>query len=324
MNKEVITDKQQMKNEAIKVFVKRGRSIESIHEVNAVLSDQKGKIIMSAGDPNFTTFIRSSLKPFQAIPFINRGASQQLRNEEKGIAIACGSHCGSIVHAREAFKILWESEVDVSDLQCPIGKDEKSKLTHNCSGKHASFLATCRRMNWSTKNYLDQDHPLQLDIIRNISNILNCPCDELILEKDNCGAPTLNLQLGQMAHLYAHLSMSQNQHSRKIISAMIAYPDLVAGKGFFDTELITKGEGQLISKGGSEGIQCIGKINEGFALAIKVLDGSKRAKHAVAIHLLKQLDWLASKAIKELFVETLIFSPGVELEVSGNLSFYQS
>jgi hypothetical protein len=80
---------------------------------------------------------------------------------------------------------------------------------------------------------------------------------------------------------------------------MTHHPDLIAGKGCFDSELIKRGHNQIISKGGSEGIQCIGLLGEGMGLSIKVEDGSKRAKHAVAIHLLRQLEWITPSAIEE-------------------------
>ena len=48
----------------------------------------------------------------------------------------------------------------------------------------------------------------------------------------------------------------------------------------------------------TEGIQCLCKVNEGIGLALKVEDGSKRAKHAVSVHLLKQLEWISDLKIQ--------------------------
>jgi L-asparaginase len=79
-------------------------------------------------------------------------------------------------------------------------------------------------------------------------------------------------------------------------------------------------EGELVSKTGAEGIQCLGRIGEGMGLAIKVMDGAKRAKHAVAIHLLKQLGWI-SPAIAETLSETYMTLGNFKrLEVVGELS----
>ena len=58
---------------------------------------------MCAGNQNIN-FIRSALKPFQAIPFVSSGAASKINNNSRAIALACGSHSGSKLHAREAFK----------------------------------------------------------------------------------------------------------------------------------------------------------------------------------------------------------------------------
>jgi len=57
---------------------------------------------------------------------------------------------------------------------------------------------------------------------------------------------------------------------------MTHHPVMVADKEF-DTELMLLTQGELVSKAGAEGIQCIGRIGEGMGLAIKVMDGAKRA-----------------------------------------------
>ena len=50
------------------------------------------------------SFIRSALKPFQALPFLSSGTSDQLDVDVRGIAISCSSHAGTNAHAREAFR----------------------------------------------------------------------------------------------------------------------------------------------------------------------------------------------------------------------------
>ena len=60
-------------------------------------------------DAEYETFVRSALKPFQAISFISSGALEQTNCGEKGLAITCGSHIGTATHAREAFKIIWNA-----------------------------------------------------------------------------------------------------------------------------------------------------------------------------------------------------------------------
>ena len=308
----------------LEVILKRGSNIESVHKVHAVVSDLKGRILMYSGNPHYETFIRSALKPFQALPFISSGTAEYIKSGDKGIAIATGSHLGTTNHARESFKILWNSDIDVSALKCPIPNNKDSRLEHNCSGKHAAFLATCKKMNWPLDNYLHKNHPIQQEIIRRVSELLHVPSDELIKSKDDCGAPTLFMQINQMANLYAKLSGSIHPELEQLSRAMIKNPELVSGKGGFDTELMRQSHGQIISKGGSEGIQCLGRTQEGLGVAIKVEDGSKRAKHAVAIHLLKQLEWVTPSGLSEVEAKVFRLGSSVTLEVKGELGFQEN
>ena len=306
-------------NNSLKVLVKRGSSVESIHRAHASICNTKGRTLMKAGLSEYETFIRSALKPFQALPFLTSGALEKYNFDYKTLALACGSHSGSANQARTAFKLLWNAEIDIQNLKCPVPPNKESKLQHNCSGKHSAFLATCKKMNWDLESYLMGDHPLQIEIFRRVSDLLKIPAEELIAERDDCGAPTLLLSLSQMAILYAHLSRSDHPEFEKITRAMTHYPDLVAGEGYFDSELMKRGHNQIISKGGSEGIQCIGLLGEGIGLSIKVEDGSKRAKHAIAIHILRKLEWITPSALEELDEIMLQKKPGIYLEVEGDL-----
>lgn len=294
---------------------------ESHHRVHAVVSDARGRVLMRAGDPQRLTFVRSALKPFQAIVFVASGSADQGQVGERGLAIACASHAGTPEHAREAFRLLWSAELEADQLQCPVPEGGTSPLEHNCSGKHAAFLATCRRMGWSTESYMQADHPLQQEVLKRVAELLALPAAELVTARDDCGVPTLRLRLAQMALLFAHLGAGEHPHLERLNRAMLAHPHLVAGEGRFDTELMRRGHGQVISKGGAEGIQCLTRVGEGLGLAIKVEDGSARAKHAVALQLLEQLDWLTPMTLEELRQRFLRPAPHLRLEVLGELRF---
>ncbi len=311
-------------NKPIEVILRRNSNFESKHIVHAVVSDDKGRVLMSSGNKGLETFIRSSLKPFQSIPFVNSGAKEAFHINDKGIAIACASHSGTTNQAREAFKILWNSNVDIDYLKCPIPEGKISRLQNNCSGKHAAFLATCKKMNWPLESYLDVKHPLQKEIVRRVSELLLIHPDELISATDDCGAPILHLRLSQMAFLYAILGNSKNAELEQINRAIITNPNLISGEGKFDTELMLRSHRQIISKGGAEGIQCISRLREGIGLAIKVEDGSKRAKHAAALHILKQLDWITPTCIEEVEKLTIKLNRASEIQVHGELKFQET
>jgi L-asparaginase len=174
-------------------------------------------------------------------------------------------------------------------------------------------------MGWPLEGYLNRNHPLQQEVFNRVAELLGLPADELVSACDDCGAPTLQLPLCQMALLYAHLGGGQLPTLERLSRAMQAHPELVAGEGRFDTELMRRSHGVLVSKGGAEGIQCLARMGEGIGLAIKVEDGSNRAKWAVALQLLKQLEWLTPSALEELEQKFLFPIAGQRLDVRGEL-----
>ena len=93
---------------------------------------------------------------------------------------------------------------------------------------------------------------------------------------------------------------------------------MISDTNKFDTEIIKASHGKVISKSGAEGIQCLCKVNEGIGLALKVEDGSKRAKHAVGLHLLKQLEWISDLRIQDIEEKVFNFSEEFKLKLKVN------
>ncbi len=304
----------------LEVRLLREGLVESQHRVQAVVCDDRGRILSVAGSAETATFVRSALKPFQALAVTTTGTLERYGLSDRDLAIICSSHKGQVEQARQAFNILWRADVDPSALQCPIPPGKKSPLEHNCSGKHAGMLAVCQQRNWTLNSYLQPSHPVQQLILQKMAEILGMPGDEFISARDDCGAPTYFLQLGQMASLYAHLASGNSLDMERIVRAMVYHPSLIAGAGEFDTELMRLTEGELVSKAGAEGIQCIGRVGEGMGLAIKVMDGAKRAKYAVAIHLLKQMGWITPSVSESLAEMFMVLGDVTRLEVAGDLS----
>ncbi|MDG2989940.1 asparaginase [Candidatus Synechococcus calcipolaris G9] len=305
----------------LEVRLLREGIIESIHHVHAVVCDDRGRILSLAGNAETAAFIRSSLKPFQALAVTSSGTLERFNLNDRDLAVICSSHRGAIDQVRQVFNILWHADVDPTALQCPIPKGGQGPLEHNCSGKHAGMLAVCQQRNWPLGTYLQRNHPVQALILGKVAELLRMPAAEFIYAHDDCGAPTYFMQLVQMATLYGQLASGNDWAMERVVRAMTHHPLLVSGEGEFDTEVMRLTEGEIISKTGAEGVQCIGRVGEGLGLAIKVSDGSKRAKYAVGIHLLKQLGWI-TPAIAEALDETF-FNPNrfTRLDVIGELAF---
>jgi L-asparaginase len=304
----------------LEVRLLREGIIESRHVVQAVVCEDRGRILSVAGNAETATFIRSALKPFQALGVTTTGTLERYNLTDRDLAIICSSHKGTIEQVRQVFNILWRADIDPSVLQCPIPEGKRSSLQYNCSGKHAGMLAVCQQRRWSLNNYLQRNHPVQQLIFGKIAELLRMPAEEFICAHDDCGAPTYLMQMGQIASLYAQLASGNNLDMERIVRAMTHHPTMVAGDGEFDTELMRLTQGELVSKAGAEGIQCIGRVGEGMGLAIKVMDGAKRAKYAVAIYLLQQMGWISPSVAETLAESFMTIGKYKRLEVIGELS----
>lgn len=304
----------------LEVRLLREGIIESRHIVQAAVCDDRGRVLSVAGNAETATFVRSALKPFQALAVTTTGTLERYDLSDRDLAIITSSHKGKIEQVRQVFNILWRADVDPTALQCPIPEGKRSPLEYNCSGKHAGMLAVSQQRHWPLNNYLDRKHPVQQLILGKVAELLRMPAEEFISAHDDCGAPTYLMQLGQMASLYALLASSSNLDMERIVRAMTHHPALVAGDGEFDTELMRLAPGEVVSKSGAEGVQCIGRLGEGMGLAIKVIDGAKRAKYAVATHLLQQMGWISPSAAETLAERFMTFGKYKRLEVVGELS----
>lgn len=304
----------------IEVRLLREGIAESLHCVNAIVADSRGRILSASGSSESGTFIRSALKPFQALAPIVCGTLERFDLNDKDLAIMCSSHRGGIEQGRQVFNILWRADIDPVALQCPIPPGRDSPLQHNCSGKHAGMLAVCQQRGWPLDTYMRPDSQIQQLILSKIAELLQIPGAEIIRARDDCGAPTYFMQLSQIATLYALLASGDNLNLERIVRAMTHYPEMVAGEGSFDSELMRLTGGELVSKSGAEGVQCIGRVGQGMGLAIKVIDGAKRAKYAAATHLLGQLGWISPSATERLAEQFTDLGGGKRLEVTGELT----
>jgi L-asparaginase len=118
----------------LEVRLLRNGIVESRHRVHAVVCDGRGRVLMRAGDPQQLSFVRSALKPFQATVFVSSGAADHCNCGERGLAIACASHTGTAMHAREAFKLLWGAEIGPSSCNAPCPTAAKAPWSTTVPG----------------------------------------------------------------------------------------------------------------------------------------------------------------------------------------------
>jgi L-asparaginase II len=300
--------------------------------------DSHGKLLASYGDPQTVAFMRSSAKPFQALPFVERGGVEHFGLSEKELALACASHEGSDEHVRVAESILSMAGLDANHLQCGahmpgdveaykrlIKKDETpTPIRNNCSGKHAVMLAHAKMRGLPLDTYLDFDHPIQQDILASFAEMCLLPSNQVELGIDGCSAPNFAVPLYNSALAFARLCdphdlpETRANACRKITAAMTSYPEMISGPTEFDCRLMQVGAGKIVCKRGAEGYQAIGLMpgalnpdSPGIGITLKIMDGDlgqrrldltaySRVRPAVTLEILKQLGALSTAQSNQL------------------------
>ena len=293
--------------------VTRGGSIESRHQVNTLVIDEAGKIILSSGDPKQITCIRSSLKPFQAAAVISAGAVDSAGFSNEEIALMCASHNGEEVHVQTAKNMAEKLGYNMSDFECgshpPYDGRSRNKARaagftpfhNNCSGKHLGMLAIAKQLGVDTKNYIDKDHPVQIEIFNKLKEFIGNR--EIQCGFDGCSAPTPFLSLMEIAQLFQKLGSEKYQELDRAYSAMSSHPYLLGGNKRFDTDFNAALNGRGITKVGGEAIRGMVIRSKKYGLvgiAQKILDGNQRANETAIMAVLHELDLLIPKEEKVL------------------------
>src|SRR6059058_440471 len=196
----------------------RGSALENVHFGAVAVCDTHGHLVASAGDPDWQTFTRSTLKALQALSFMQSGGPRELGFTPQNIALMCASHSGEPVHVEQVQSMLDKAGVTYKRLQCgchvpyyveqgvgpvPAHIDERM---HNCSGKHAGMLAHCVVSGWSLDDYLEPAHPLQQSIRAHVARASGLEESQMQMGIDGCSAPNYAIPLSALARAYARLA----------------------------------------------------------------------------------------------------------------------
>jgi L-asparaginase II len=249
----------------IVVEVTRGEVVEARHRVHAV-AVRDGSIELAAGDPRLVSFLRSSAKPIQALPVVR--TRPDLDDEQ--VAVLCASHRATPEQLAVVRRILAAAPATEDDLECG---PEPTRIEHNCSGKHAGFLALCRSQGWPTEGYRLPAHPCQQGMLREVADAAELPPASIETAIDGCGVPTFALSLERAAHAFTRLPSLDG--GERVVRAMRAHPHLLRGPVAADAALIRALDG-WVAKGGAEGMFCAAS-SDGMGIALKVADGAFRA-----------------------------------------------
>ena len=261
----------------LKVVVRRGGVVESVHRVHAV-AVRDGELVDAAGDPGRVSFMRSSSKPLQALPL----ALARPDLDDRELAIACASHLADDDQLAAVRSLLARAPATEDELECGPHGDPPARIKHNCSGKHAGMLALCRAEGWESAGYRLPEHPVQRAALEVHAAAAELDAKGIPTAVDGCGVVTFALTLERTARAFARLERQPG--GDRVAAAMRAHPELIRGHGAPDTELMRSLPG-WIAKGGAEGLLCAAS-SDGLAVALKVEDGAGRAhKPALAAFL---------------------------------------
>ena len=301
------------------VAVWREDLIESVHRGRYIVRDAGGETLDSLGDPAAYVHLRSSAKPFQALPLIFSGAADAFGLTSEELAVACASHSAEPRHLAAVRSILRKAGLSEDDLQNGIHppmhvltatrlarNGEHPRHIHgNCSGKHAAMLAVCAHAGWDPAGYRDAEGPLQTLVRRTVAKLCGIEPEEVRLAGDGCGVPVFALPLESLALGFARLAAGGAEDFpedlleavARVRGAMREYPGMVAGTGRLDTMLMEATD--LIAKSGAEGVfAAASPVEPGWGLALKISDGAGRAVAPAALAALAERGVRVSEEMK--------------------------
>src|ERR1051325_9925089 len=262
------------------VEVKRGSITESRHRGYIVAVEPDGNIVASLGAPHYVTFLRSSAKPFQALPLLLTGAADRFGFTDREVALACASHNGEPIHTEIAASMLQKIGLGPEALKCGVNEPysaeaaaelrargkEPTVLHNNCSGKHAGMLAVALQLGAPIENYDSPESPVQKAIADVLSKFSDVLVTDMAVGIDGCGAPIFGITMKAMALAYARLvaqpmSFDKQTHDacERIVRVMTTYPELIGGTSQrLATEVMRAARGRVVSKVGAEGVYTAG------------------------------------------------------------------
>ena len=267
-------------NDAVLAEYVRDGVVESVHRGYLVALNSDGSVNLELGNIDQLIFPRSTIKSIQGAAMVRAG----LKLEPRLLALGCSSHSGSEEHLSAVREILAMAKLDESALQCmldkPLGEPERrawgdkpaTRISMNCSGKHAAMLLTCVTNGWPIENYLDPAHPLQVAIKAELEALAGETIT--LTSTDGCGAPLFLISVIGLARAIRGITISIDPIHQSVLEASRAFPEMVAGIGRLTTQMIEAVPG-LYMKDGAEAVE-IASMPDGRTLVFKVSDGSLR------------------------------------------------
>ena len=298
----------------------RANLIESTHNVKVLIKNTKGKTLISTENENDFIYPRSSIKIFQAIPFVSSYAIKKYKLDSKMIALSCSSHRGETYHIKQLKE--WCKKINISKniLQCgchyPLNPKAKERLLrsnakmnqlhNNCAGKHLGMISSCLINNFNIKNYLKFNHPHQVNIRKIFEKFSGKKINRKNYGIDGCSAPQYSFKIKEINTLLTNLIKSYKNkfeysfETKLLVDSILNNPNYIGGLDSFDSTLMKISNKKVFCKGGAEGVFLFIDLKKEITGVLKVVDGNERAIPYLIFNLFKKFNILNKKELIEL------------------------
>ena len=304
----------------IKTLYQRSNLVESSHNAKVLIKRVDGRVILSTGNENDYIYPRSSIKIFQALPFVESKAVKKFKLSLKTVALACSSHRGEKYHIKEINNWLKKINVKEKVLKCgshyPLNDNEKVKILssnkkidqryNNCAGKHLAMITSCLINNYNLNSYLAFEHPHQKKIRKIFEKFSNTKIKKENYGIDGCSAPQYSFQIKNISNMLCNLIKAYdekfyyNSEVKFLINCIIKNPKYIGGTDSLDSRIMSICNEKVFCKGGAEGVFLFTHLKKRLTGVIKIEDGNERAIPPIIYDLFKKYKILILNELREL------------------------
>jgi L-asparaginase II len=111
---------------------------------------------------------------------------------------------------------------------------------------------------------------------------------------DGCQIPVIGMPLKNLAKGMAKIANPKilkspfSESAQKVVAAIQAHPDLIAGTGRFCSAITQESGGEILAKMGADGVFSVIVPHKGWGIALKIDDGHLQAAEVAIMGILKK------------------------------------
>lgn len=272
----------------------RGGLLDLVHEGYICVVDDTGRVVYRAGNPDAVVYYRSASKPIQALPVIAHRLDERYGLTDEETVLFSGSHLGEAFHMEALKSIMQKADLREEDLiMLPAAPGSaaanearmraglpKSKLCHNCSGKHAALMLIQRELGGDVRDYWKIGSRGETEVLRAMSALSEYPADKVRIGVDGCGVPVFAFPMKNIATAYKNLACidtieddTLRAAAERYVPRIHNYPHMMRGTGFLCS--LINHDANIVAKGGAAGVYGLGLKKERLGISFKLKDGTE-------------------------------------------------